>query len=391
MTTDQTRARSSRHWPWLAILLVLAGIGAAGLWQRRHSGAGPTSTPPPIPVTVAAAKTEDVPIYFSAPGTVQAWNTVSVRSQIDGQLTAVNFEEGQDVRRGDVLAQIDDSALKANVNQAIAKKAEDEAQLVSAQRDLTRSQMLLPRQAVPQQTVDQQQAKVDQLKATINADQAAIESAQVQLGYATIRAPIDGRTGLRQIDQGNIIHANDPSPLTVLTLIRPAAVGFTLPQNNLLDMREAMLRGPVATTALDQDDRQQLAQGELSVLDNQVDQSTSTIRLKARFPNGDERLWPGEFVRIHVLVETRQNALTTPSLALQRGPQGFYVWVVKPDDTAESRDVDAMPVDAGVTIVTKGLSPGERVVVDGQSRLEAGARVEARTQQVAGTSGETPR
>lgn len=332
---------------------------------------------------MASAETRDVPIFLSAPGTVQAWSTVVVRSQIDGKLTAVNFKEGQEVHEGDILAQIDASAFKASVDQAVAKKAEDEAQLSAADKDLARDQVLLQRQTVPQQTVDQQQAKVDQLKATVEADQAAIEAAQVQLGYATIVAPIDGRAGLRQLDRGNIIHANDPNPLTVLTRVQPAAVVFTAPQKSLFDVREAMRRGPVATIAVDQDDRQELAQGELSVLDNQIDQATSTVRLKARFANADERLWPGEFVKIRARIATRRNAVTIPSPALQRGPQGFYVWVVGPGDTAEPRGIEAMPIDDSVTIVTKGLSPGERIVVDGQSRLEAGARVEPRSWRAA--------
>jgi multidrug efflux system membrane fusion protein len=302
-------------------------------------------------------------------------------------LTAVNFEEGQEVRQGDILAEIDSRAFKATLDQAIAKKAEDEAQLAAAERDLARYQTLLQRQAVPQQMVDQQQAKVDQLKATVNADEAAIEAARVQLGYTTIVAPTDGRVGLRQLDPGNIIHASDPNPVTILTLIRPAAVTFTLPQKNLFDVREAMLRGPVTTIALDQDDKQELAQGELRFVDNQIDQTTSTIRLKARFANNDERLWPGEFVRVRALVDTRRNAVTIPSSALQRGAQGFYVWVVQPNDTAEPRVVDAMPLDDTVTIVTKGLAPGERIVVDGQSRLEAGARVEPRSGAAAPTPG----
>jgi len=254
-------------------------------------------------------------------------------------------------------------------------------------QDLARAQTLVQRQAVPQQTVDQQQAKVDQLKATVDADQAAIEAARVQLGYATIVAPIDGRIGLRQLDRGNIIRAGDPNPLTIITQIRPAAIVFTLPQKSLFDVREAMLRGAVATSARDQDDKQELAQGELSVLDNQIDQATSMIRLKARFANADERLWPGEFVRVRALVDTRRNAVTIPSPALQRGPQGFYVWVVQPNDTAEPRVVEAAPADDTVTIVTKGLSPGERIVVEGQSRLEAGTRVEPRSRQAAQTPG----
>jgi multidrug efflux system membrane fusion protein len=273
------------------------------------------------------------------------------------------------------------------LDQAIAKKAEDEAQLAAAEKDLARYQVLLQRQTVPQQTVDQQQAKVDQLKATLKADEAAIDATRVQRGYATIVAPTDGRVGLRQIDPGNIIHASDPNPVTIVTLIRPAAVTFTLPQKNLFDVREAMLRGPVNTIALDQDDSQELAQGELRYVDNQIDQTTSTIHLKARFANNDERLWPGEFVRIRTLVDTRRNAITIPSPALQRGPQGFYVWVVRPGETAEPRVIDAMPIDDNVTIVTKGLSPGERIVVNGQSRLEAGARVEARSSEVAKVPG----
>jgi multidrug efflux system membrane fusion protein len=222
---------------------------------------------------------------------------------------------------------------------------------------------------------------VDQLKATVDADQAGINSAKVQLGYATITAPVDGRVGLRQLDPGNIIHVNDTNPLTVLTLIRPSAITFTLPQKNLFDVREAILRGPVTTIAFDQDDRQQLSQGQLLFIDNQIDQSTGSFRLKARFGNEDERLWPGEFVLIRTQVDTRKNAVTIPSVALQRGPEGFYVWVLQPNNIAEQRTVNAKPIDENITIVEKGLSPDERVVVNGQSRLEAGARVEPRSQQ----------
>jgi multidrug efflux system membrane fusion protein len=385
MTTDQMR---SRQWLWLVGIVILAGAAAAGLWHRAPSSSGAAGAPPrAIPVMVASTKTQDVPIFLSAPGTVQAWNAVAIHSQIDGMLTAVNFEEGQEVRQGDVLVEIDPRPLQAALDQAIAKKAEDEAQLAAAEKDLARYQVLLQRQTVPQQTVDQQQAKVDQLKATLKADEAAIDATRVQRGYATIVAPTDGRVGLRQIDPGNIIHASDPNPVTIVTLIRPAAVTFTLPQKNLFDVREAMLRGPVNTIALDQDDSQELAQGELRYVDNQIDQTTSTIHLKARFANNDERLWPGEFVRIRTLVDTRRNAVTIPSPALQRGPQGFYVWVVRPGETAEPRVIDAMPIDDNVTIVTKGLLPGERIVVNGQSRLEAGARVEARSSEVAKVPG----
>jgi multidrug efflux system membrane fusion protein len=382
MTTEHISGQSRGHWLWFACVALLAAVAAAGLWRRGASDSGPTrGGPSAIQVSVAQAKMRDVPIYLSAPGTVQAWNTVAVRSQIDGKLTAVNFVEGQNVRAGDVLAQIDTSALKATLDQAIAKKAEDDVQLAAAQKDLDRYMVLLPHQAIPQQTVDQQQAKVNQLKATVDADQATINSAKVQLSYATITAPVDGRVGLRQLDPGNIIHVSDTNPLTVLTLIHPSAITFTLPQKNLFDVRDAVLRGPVATKAFDQDDRQELSQGQLLFVDNQIDQSTGTFRVKARFDNENERLWPGEFVLIRTQVDTRKNAVTIPSVALQRGPEGFYVWVIQPNNIAEQRTLDAKPIDENITIVERGLSPDERVVVNGQSRLEAGARVEPRSQQ----------
>jgi multidrug efflux system membrane fusion protein len=387
MATDQTQAWSNRRWLWGAGIAVLAGVAVA-LWQRGWSRPPETGGPPPaVAVTVAQPERRDVPIYLSASGTVQAWNTVAVRSQIDGKLMTVNFVEGQEVRQGDILAQIDPSALKATQDQAIAKKAEDEAQLAAAEKDLERARTLLQRQVAPQQTVDQQQAKVDQLRAAVNADQAAIESARVQLGYATITAPIDGRAGLRQLDAGNIIHPGDSNPLTTLTTIRPSTIIFTLPQKSLFDVREAMLRGPVTAIALDQDDKQELAQGQLLFLDNQIDQSTGTVRLKARFANEDERLWPGEFVRIRTLVDVRKDALTILSTALQRGAQGFYVWVLQPNNIVDARSIDATPIDDRIAIVANGLSPDERIVVNGQNRLEAGTRVEPHSQQAANAPG----
>jgi membrane fusion protein, multidrug efflux system len=388
MRTDWARARSTRHGLWVAGIVIVVGALAAAAWHRARTTSGRTDgASRAVPVVVASAETQDVPIFLSAPGTVQAWNTVSVRSQVDGKLWTVDFVEGQQVRQGDILAEIDGRALKATMDQAIAKKGEDQAQLAMAQKDLDRYQVLLQRQAIPQEQFDQQQAKVDQLNATVSADQAAIDGAEVQLSYATIAAPIGGRVGIRQVDPGNIIHANDTNPLTVLTLVKPAAVIFSLPQSKLSDAHEAMLRGPLSTIALDQDGKKTLAQGEVLLIDNQIDQSTSTVRLKARFANDDERLWPGEFVRVRAQVDIRRNAVTIPSPALQRGPQGFYVWVVQPTNTAEPRDVDAMPVDENLTIVTKGLSPGDRVVVDGQSRLESGAPVAPRSRQAAAKPG----
>ena len=278
-----------------------------------------------------------------------------------------------------MLAVVDPRPYQAVVDQAKAKRVEDEAQLVSDQKDLDRFSALVVKGAGTQQAVDQQQAKVDNLKATILADQAAIESAETQLSYATIVAPIDGNVGFRQVDAGNIVHPTDANPLTVLTQIKPSIVIFTLPQKNLGAVREAMLRGAVTVLAYDQDGAKQLATGELLLIDNQIDQLTSTIRLKARFPNDDSRLWPGEFVRIRAQIDAREHVVTIPPPALQRGPNGLYAWVIKSDNTAEQRNLDAQTVDGDTVIVSRGLKAGENVVVSGQYRLQAGTRVDAKT------------
>ncbi len=385
----ETSAGPSRSkWPWLIVIALALAAGAVVVVLRH----GETKTradarPAVVPVTVASAARQDVPIFLQALGIVQASYTVSVRSQIDGKLQSVDFVEGQEVHKGDRLAQIDPRALQAALDQAVAKKAQDNAQLIAAQKDLARFQDLGHKGFETQQNIDQQTAKVDQLKASIDADQAAIESAQTQLSYATITAPIDGRVGIRQVDPGNIIHANDPNPLTVITLIRPATATFSLPQEKLTEVREAMLRGDVSVLAFDQDNTKQLAHGALLLVDNQIDQTTSTIKLKARFPNDDERLWPGEFVHLRIEVDVRKDAVTVPSVALQRGPNGLYAWVIKPDQTAEQRAIEASTVNGDVAIVSKGLDAGETVVVNGQYRLQPGSRVEAKTQQAAKTSG----
>src|SRR5262245_3939490 len=389
---DVTSRPSRRRRRFLVLVVAIAlATGAASfvLWHRGQPAAR-AATSPTVPVTVRAAAQRDVPIFLDSLGTVQASNTVAVHSQIDGKLQSINFVEGQEVHKGDTLAVIDPRALQAALNQAVAKKAQDEAQLIAAQKDLERFKTLLTKAAGTQQSVDQQQGKVDQLKATIDADQAAIESAQTQLSYTTITAPFDGRVGFRQVDVGNIIHANDTNPLTVLTQIRPSVAVFTLPQKDLADVRDAMLQRPVPVIAMDQDNTRQLAQGELLLVDNQIDQTTSTIRLKARFPNEDDRLWPGEFVRLRVHVDTRGGAMTVPPTAVQRGPQGLYAWVVKPDKTAEQRPIETAPIDNDTTIVTKGLTVGERVVVNGQYRLQAGTHVETKTNEASRKTDEAP-
>jgi multidrug efflux system membrane fusion protein len=365
------------------VAAVLAGGGY--YWRSRPAAQTAARPAPAIPVTVAAAEKRSVPIFLDALGTVSASNTVSIHSQISGTLQSVNFTEGQEVHKGDTLATIDPRPLQAALTQATAKKAQDQAQLISAQKDLARFTDLARRDNATQQSVDQQQAKVDQLKAMIDADEGAIENAQTQLSYATITAPFDGRVGFRQLDTGNIIHPTDPQPLTVLTQIKPAIVVFTLPQKDLGNVREAMLRGTVSVLAYDQDGKNQLAEGQLLLIDNQIDQATSTIRLKAHFPNEDSRLWPGEFVRIRAQIDDKANVVTIPPVALQRGPEGLYTWVVKPDNTVDQRKLDATPIGTDTVIVNKGLTAGERVVVNGQYRLQPGARVDAK----AGPAGET--
>jgi membrane fusion protein, multidrug efflux system len=374
--TALMQGRKSRVVVFTIAGFVAAAIiaGAAFSWLTKPKNAQ-AATPPAIPVTMATAGQQDVPIYYGALGTVMALNTVSIRAQVTGQLVSIDFRQGQDVKKGDVLAKIDPAPFKATLDQAVAKKAQDEALLIDAQKDLERFKTLVAKNVETQQNVDAQQAKVDQLKATVDADQAAVEAAQTQLDFTTIAAPIDGVVGFRQIDIGNIIHTTDANPLTVLTQIQPCVAVFTLPQDDLGPVREAMLRGEVEVLAFDQNDEQQLAQGHLLLIDNQIDQSTSTIRLKAEFPNQDERLWPGEFVRIRVLVTTRKNAVTVPAVAVQRGPDGLYAWVIKSDDTVEQRAIHALTVSENLAVVTKGLSPGEHVVTDGQSRLDVGTHV----------------
>ncbi len=384
--------RSSR-----LIVILVAGLAAAAvvaglaIAHQAKSRTARTARPASVPVVMTSATQRDVPIYYDALGTVAALNTVAIHAQVNGQLISVNFRQGQEVRQGDVLAKIDPAPYKAALDQAVAKKNQDQAQLTNAQKDLVRFQTLVLKNAETQQNVDAQQAKVDQFVAAVAADQAAIEAAQTQLDYATITAPIDGVVGFRQVDLGNVVHTTDTNPLTALTQIKPCTATFTLPQDDLGPVREAMLKGSVEVLAFDQNNVQQLAQGRLLLIDNQIDQSTSTMRLKAEFPNQDERLWPGEFVHIRMLVATRKDAVTVPPAALQRGPDGVYVWVIKPNDTAELRPVEAQMVSASTALVSKGLQAGERVVLDGQMRLDQGTpvsiRPSTRSTQGAGKTG----
>jgi len=361
-----------------AVCLALLA-GSIGAYWYTTEGTGRARAAPAaraaVPVTTAIAKKQDVPIYLTGLGTVQALYTVALHSQVDGKLQAVLFTEGQHVKKGDVLAKIDPRLFQAALDQANAKKAQDEALLVAAQKDLSRFKTLALRSYETQQNVDQQQAKVDQTKAAIQADEAAIETAQSQLDYTSITAPNDGRVGVRMIDPGNVVHASDQAAIAMVTLTQPIVVLFTLPERVLDDVRTAMAHGDVEVTAFDQDNNRSLDTGKLLLIDNLIDQATATIRLKATFPNADERLWPGEFVNARVLLDTRHDALVVPSAAVQRGPQGLFTWTVNADNIAEMRKIEAGPTTGDLTIITSGISEGDRVVIDGQYKLQENAPV----------------
>jgi multidrug efflux system membrane fusion protein len=326
-------------------------------------------------VSATTASRRDVPIILTGLGTVQATFTVGIHSQVDGKLQDVFFKEGQHVKKGDVLAKIDPRLFQAALDAAKAKKAQDEAQLASFQKDLTRFQTLSTKGFETQQNLDQQQAKVDTSKATIAADEAAIETAQTQLDYTDIRAPSDGRMGVRLVDPGNIVHASDNGSIAVLVQAQPAAVLFTLPAHTLDDVREAQRRGDVQVTAYDRDNKKELSKGSLGTIDNMIDQATASYKLKAIFPNEDERLWPGEFVNARLLVNTVTNAVTVPDAAIQRGPDGLFIWTVSADSKAVPKPVKTGASVAGLTIVTSGIDDGERVITGGQYKLRKNSPV----------------
>lgn len=373
--TERDAVRRRRTIFLIAASVALIAVGIASYWFLSARPKIALTTRPSVPVSIAVATRQNVSVYLTGLAAVQASLTIAIRSQVDGTLQEVLFTEGQYVKKGNVLAKIDPRLFKAALVQAQAKRAQDAALLVAAEKDLTRAENLALKQAGTQQNIDQQQAKVDQLKASIAGDEAAIDTAQTQLDYTSIRAPSDGRMGIRQVDPGNLVHVSDAQPIATLMRIRPAAVLFTVPALSLDEVRSALARGTVEVTAFDQDNRRALSTGQLLVIDNAVDQATDTIRLKAIFPNDDERLWPGEFVNARLLVETLGKVLVIPSAAVQRGPQGLFAWILTSKDTAEPRSIKTGPTTGDLTVVTSGLRDGERVVTDGQFKLKRNAQV----------------
>jgi len=328
-----------------------------------------------VPVTAGTVVTEDVPVFLHGIGSAQAYNMVSIKSRVDGQIVRIDFKEGQEVKEGDLLLQIDPRPYQAALAQAEATKQKDEAQLAGAQADLERYAQLVPSGHQTRQSYDQQKALVAQLQATIKADAAQIETAKLNLGYTDIRSPIDGRLGARLVDKGNLVRATDNTVLVTISEVKPIFVSFTLPQETIEDVREHHKQTPLAVRAYSGDGKNQLAEGKLTMIDNAIDQATGTIRLKARFDNEDERLWPGEFVNVRAILSMRRGVATVPAQTVQNGPNGPYVYIIKPDDTVERRAVDVAATQDGIAVVSKGLSAGEQVVVDGQYRLTNGARI----------------
>jgi len=372
------------------VVIALAAIVI--IWRINVGSDVPQAvaqTPSPgIPVTAGTVAAKDVPVFLHGIGTVQAYNMVAVKSRVDGQIVKVDFKEGQDVKAGDPLFQIDPRPFQAALEQAQAAKQKDEAQLVGAQLDLDRYEKLIGSGWQTRQSYDQQKATVGQLQASIKGDEAQINTAKLNLSYADIRSPIDGRLGARLVDKGNLVHANDNNALVMITEVKPIFVSFTLPQETLDDVRENHKGSPLVVYAYNGDGKKQLAEGKLTLIDNAIDQATGTIHLKARFDNEDERLWPGQFVSLRVVLSTRRDVATVPSQTVQNGPNGNYAYVIKPDNTVERRDVEVASIQDDIAVVTKGLAPGERVVVDGQYRLTNGARVNPQTPPApAGTAG----
>lgn len=405
----------------LVSLLVLAGAGAGYyVWHQRQQGETPADrnaaqTMPggnpgrgrggggiPVPVTVAAAERKDLRLTLDALGTVQALNNITVRSQVSGTLTEVRFREGQEVKTGEILARIDDRTYAAALAQAVGKKNYDQAQLENARADLRRYQGLLAASGVTRQQVDTQRAQVAMYEAQIAQDQAAIDTAQTQLDYTTIRAPIDGRVGLRQVDAGNLVGSGDTTGIVTITQMRPIAVNFTIPQGELPRLMRAMAAGPVSVETIPSSGgtpSQPVAQAEapergtVLTVDNQVDSTTGTVKVKAVFPNDTTRLWPGAFVSLRIGVETLPAATVVPLVAVQQGPNGAFAFVARADNTVEQRPLVLGAITRNEAAIREGLQPGEQVVTSGALRLNPGSSIAlaggAQGQPPAGRGGRT--
>ncbi|QDW38907.1 efflux RND transporter periplasmic adaptor subunit [Bradyrhizobium sp. KBS0727] len=363
------------------LLVILGGLGYIGWYAFQAKQGGANRSGPgarldlPVPVLAAMPRTLDVPVYLDGVGSVRALNNVIVRAQVDGKLIAVNFTEGQDVKKGDVLGEIDPVIYKAQYDQAVAKKAQDEALLANQRIDLARYQQLAASNAGSKQQADTQRAVVAQQEAVVNSDQAAIDNAQATLGYTKIIAPLSGRAGLRQVDQGNIIHAADVTGLVIITQLQPIAVQFSLPQQQIVRVNAASATGVLAVDVFGNDGVTVVDTGKLTGIDNQVDPTTGTLKLKAEFPNGKFQLWPGQFVNVRLKVETLAKALVIPTSAVQRGPAGTFSYVIGEGDIATAKPVVVTQQNETDAVIASGLTTSDRVVTTGFANLSDGAKV----------------
>jgi len=392
-TSRQSRARGYLFSRFVALFATGALCAfffgcssAADSKQQKAQAAAPRA----VSVAVAQVQRQDVPVYLSGLGAVTAFNTANIKSRVDGQIMKVNVQEGQNVNQGELLIEIDSRPFQVQLEQMQAQLFRDQAQLRDAKLNLERYTSLIPSGSISQQQVDTQKALADQLEGTVRTDQAQIDNAKLQIVYCHITAPFSGRVGLRQVDSGNIAHASDANPMLILTQLQPIAVIFTLTEDVLPNVAQHMKQGTLEVDAFSRDDQTKLAAGKLLTIDNQIDPTTGTAKLKAVFDNKDNQLWPNQFVNADLLLETRKNSTVLPTAAILRGPQGTFVYAVSADKTVQDRPVTVSLTQGNTTVVTSGLNPGDVVVTDGQDKLQRGSHVEPRTGGPSAGPGSTP-
>jgi multidrug efflux system membrane fusion protein len=369
----------------LLLATLIASLTACSSSSDSKQQKAQAAAPRAVSVAVAKVQQQDVPVFLTGLGSVTAFNTANIKSRVDGQIMRVNFKEGQTVKQADLLIVIDPRPFQVQLEQMQAQLFKDQATLRDARLNLERYTTLIPSGSIAQQQVDTQKSLVDQLDGQVRTDQAQIDNAKLQLIYCNITAPFTGRVGLRQVDPGNIVHAADTNPMLILTQLQPIAVIFTLPEDQLQTVAKHMKASTLEVDAYSRDDQTKLATGKLETIDNQIDQTTGTAKLKAVFDNKDNQLWPNQFVNANLLLETRKNSVVLPTAAILRGPQGAFVYAVKSDNTVEARNVTISLTQGNITVVTAGVNPGDTLVTDGQDKLQSGSKIEPRNNAPANT------